>query len=303
MPCYHPITGYRARSGRSPSGGWPIVFNVKEGLVDLPVTLPCGRCIGCRLEKSRQWAVRCVYEAEQYEQNSFVTLTYNNQHLSEKVSLEKDHIKKFLKRLRKQVFKNYNKQIRYFLCGEYGEQFNRPHYHLCIFNHSFPDKTLISTVKGNKLYRSQELEKVWTYGHSSIGELTFESAAYVARYVTKKITGENQEAHYGDRTPEFCFMSRKPGIGRKWFDKFKTDVLNTDRIIVRNNLQCRPPRYYDNIMQKEDLPRYNQIKAKRRAEQCSIESDPLRLTVKENVRKLSSKKLKRSLENGETVFI
>lgn len=185
MPCFSPIQGFRAHSVNPDTGKRSIVFNCKEGFRELSVELPCGNCIGCRLEKSRQWAMRIMHEAQLHEHNSFLTLTYSDQYLPKNNSLKKDDVQKFLKRLRRRL----DKPIRYYQCGEYGEKFHRPHYHMCLFGHDFyDDREHFKTSTGDKLYVSELLSEVWGMGHCLIGDLTFESAAYVARYVTKKLT-------------------------------------------------------------------------------------------------------------------
>ena len=136
MPCYNPLKGYRSRTLNA-SGKRSIVFNLREGYVDQPIEVPCGQCIGCRLERSRQWAVRCVHEASLYKNNCFVTLTYSDDKLPSDGSLHFDHFQKFMKRLRR--FYD-DSRIRFFHCGEYGEQYSRPHYHCCLFNFDFVDK-------------------------------------------------------------------------------------------------------------------------------------------------------------------
>jgi len=297
MPCYHPITAYRARTGRNPENGkWPVVFNPKEGYLDKEVVLPCGKCIGCRLERSRQWAVRCVQEASLWQKNCFITLTYNEENINrcEKGSLNKRDFVLFMKKVRKQ----YGEGIRFFHCGEYGEKLRRPHHHACLFNHDFSDKKLYTIRDNVKLYRSEQLRKLWPYGFSTIGEVTFESAAYVARYVTKKITGEKAADHYEGRLPEYITMSRRPGIGKPWWDKYKQDVLVLDRVVIRNNLQCRPPRYYDNLYDKENHTQLERIKQKRikkiNPKECTWE----RLQTKEKLKLKQFKQLKRGIENG-----
>lgn len=290
MPCYHPITAYRSRSGRNKeTGNWPIVFNRNEGYQDLTVEIPCGRCIGCRLEHSKQWATRCMLEAQQQDKNSFITLTFNNENHPEDGSLQKSDLQKFFKRLRKQH------NIRYFACGEYGEQFRRPHYHACIFGYDWPDREL---VEGG-LYESKELSSLWPYGYHKIGDFSWETAAYVARYVTKKISGDQAQIHYDDRVPEFALMSRKPGLGREWYNEFKGDVIGPDQIIIRNSLRVRPPRYYDNIMLAQDKEGYLQLKAQRAANVRKEENTPDRLATRELVQKLKSEEFqKRKIENG-----
>lgn len=304
MPCFKPLTGYKAKWVNPSTGKRPIVFNRNEGFSDLPLKVPCGRCIGCRLEYSRQWAIRCVHEASLYEDNAFITLTYREEEIPEDRSIKKDEVQKFIKRLRK----NTGKKLRYFACGEYGEMNNRAHYHAIIFGYGFDDKTLWTKTKtGHLLYRSDLLEKCWTKGHSYIGSVTFESAAYVARYITKKWKGDGADEHYKlldpetgqihQLEPEFCLMSRKPGIGKEWLDKYKTDT-NKD-FIMFNGMKMKLPKYYDAQLEMEDaaamkIRKSERIKeAKKHAEDNTRE----RLDTKEIVKKAQISNLSRSLEN------
>ena len=182
----------------------------------VPMKLPCGRCVGCRLERSKQWAIRCVHESQLYKDNCFITLTFDNDHLDEDSSLQLRDFQLFMKRLRKQFvppnpyeegsieYDDFQQShaIRFFHCGEYGELNKRPHHHAIIFNFDFDDKYLWKRGT-NPLWRSPTLEKLWPYGMSSIGKVTFESAAYVARYVMKKVNGELADEHYAN---EFGFF-------------------------------------------------------------------------------------------------
>lgn len=306
-PCYHPLTAYRSRKGRDPeTGSWPVEFNVKEGFEDLKVQIPCGRCIGCRLERSRQWAVRCVHEAQMHEDNCFITLTYDDAHMDERRSLNKRDFVLFMKKLRKR----YGPNIRFFHCGEYGEQLDRPHHHACLFNFDFLDKVLWSTRSGVRLYRSAALEELWPYGYSTIGSVTFESAAYVARYVMKKITGDRAEEHYDGREPEYVTMSRRPGIGRTWFEEYKDDLFPDDKCVVREGIVCKPPRYYDSLYDNIEPDEMKLIRYRRKKSSCEIsslgefispypntdEASSDRLEVKEKVQKARAKKLIRPVE-------
>lgn len=212
-----------------------------------------------------------------HDQNSFLTLTYNNDNLPESGSLVKRDFQLFVKRLRKQL---EPKQIRFFACGEYGDKFMRPHYHMCLFGHDFDDKEVCrfdnhrTTGTWNKghdhtLYKSATLADIWGKGFCSIGDLTFETAAYVARYVTKKITGSSPEAvqkfeeRYGqDKIPEFALMSRRPGIGATWFSKYSGDVFPKDFVTV-NGTRFKTPRYYDHLAAKEDPHAFLLIKEER----------------------------------------
>lgn len=297
MACYHPIVAWRARSGMV-NGKWPLVFNKRDGYVDKEVKLPCGHCIGCRLEYSRQWAIRCMHEAAMYQANSFITLTYANDNVNDNgvTSLVKDDWCLYMKRFRAMLWERHRTRVRFFQCGEYGELLNRPHHHACIFGWDFPDKYLWSNRKC-KLYRSPMLEELWPYGFSSVGDLTFESAAYTARYIVKKITGDGADQHYDGRVPEYVTMSRRPGIGRAWYDRYSQDVRSIDKIVVRNGLTCRPPRYYDSIYDRCFPTAMAAVKRKRLS--TVREEDYSRLQCKENLQYHSVKDLKRNYEINE----
>lgn len=199
--------------------------------------VPCGQCIECRLERSRQWAVRCIHEASLHHQSHFITLTFNDRNCPD--SLDKRDWQLFAKRVRNRV-----SRFRFMMSGEYGELNFRPHYHAIMFGLELDDlEYLRKSPSGENLYTSRALEECWPYGFVSVGSVTFESAAYVARYVVKKITGPSADAHYQGRVPEFSLMSRRPGIGAGWFDKFKSDVFPSDEVVVRGKA-AKPPRYY-----------------------------------------------------------
>ena len=268
MTCYHPLLAYKSEG--------KVVFN-KPFAFAKGFNLPCGQCIGCRLNYSRQWAIRIMHEAQMHDANCFITLTFNQAELEKRsnpLSLDVSEYQRFMKRLRKK----YGKSIRFFHCGEYGDKNKRPHYHAIIFGMDFPDKKLWSERDGNKLYTSESLEKLWPYGFSTIGEVTFQSAAYVARYIMKKHKGDGAEDHYtrwcpetGEGTlvdPEYCTMSRKPGIGYQWLQKYKADVYPHDYVVI-NGHKVKPPRYYDSLLDEQELA---QLKAAR------IEASPETIT-------------------------
>lgn len=215
----------------------------------------CGQCMSCRLERSRQWAVRVVNEASRYRASSFVTLTYGEELQSR--SLVYRDWQLFAKKVRRKLG-----SFRFFLAGEYGEQNWRPHFHAAMFGVYFDDRRpWRKSPAGFQLYRSATLESLWTHGNSEIGDVSFESAAYIARYVCKKVTGDAAKpiqedgtpGHYVDfdpvtgewtnLKPEFCRMSLGEGIGSKWLERYYRDVFPLDRSVVRGAVQ-RPPRYY-----------------------------------------------------------
>lgn len=241
MPCTRPIEGYRAPNGT-------VVFSKQHGWCDKPVKVPCGQCQNCRLEKSRQWAMRIMHESSLYSHNSFLTLTYSDEELPQDYTLVKSHHQLFMKRLRK---KYDGKTIRYYHCGEYGDETHRPHYHTILFNQDFADKEYFRTTDtGSRLYISAELDEIWGHGQCQIGDVTFESAAYCARYVMKKLTGR-RKSEYGSREPEYSTMSLRPGIGAPWLAKWKTDVYPLDACII-NGKKVRVPRAYDNLLIKQE---------------------------------------------------
>lgn len=304
MPCFHPLQGYRSKRLNA-TGKRSIVFNKHDGYVDLPVTLPCGQCDGCKMERARVWAVRCVHESQLYRENSFITLTYADEHLPKWGSLDKTHYQLFMKRLRD---KYSPKTIRFFQCGEYGDQNNRPHYHSCLFNHDFNDKYPWKKINGQQYYISPELMQLWRFGHSTIGDVTFQSAAYVARYVLKK-QSPKKNPHYYDSIneetgeifplePEYTTMSLRPGIGKPWYEKYKTDAYPHDFIVV-NGKKMKPPKYYLTQLEKEHEIQAKLIKINnQKIQQKNKENNtPQRLKVREKVLKIKLKLLKRGFEN------
>lgn len=311
MPCYKPLRAWRRDDGE-------IVF-AERGRIHSELTLACGQCRGCRLEKSRQWAVRCMHESKMHQQNCFLTLTYDDEHLNQKYwtgKYREDGSKAYAGNLHYRDFQLFFKRLRrplppnsllFYMAGEYGEQYRRPHWHACIFGYDFPDKKYLGlSPAGSKLYESDKLQTLWPHGFSSIGELTFESAAYTARYVMKKINGPQAKEHYTvldhdtgellELEPEFNNMSRSQGIGQSWLKKYQADVYPHAKVIVRGK-KTNPPRYYD-----------KQYKASHPVEWEGIEYDrflngkkhweeqlPHRLIAREQVAAAQIKQLRRKL--------
>lgn len=262
-----------------------------------PVEVPCGGCIGCRLKRSRAWAMRCMHEASLHDANSFLTLTYDEKHLPMRGQLHYPHFQTFMKQLRKRY------KVSFYMCGEYGDD-GRPHYHAIIFGHGFPDKKRIRELdSGCTIYRSAELEKLWKHGYSSIGNVTFESAGYVARYCMKKITGHLAMQHYErhdeygpyQQIPEFAHMSLNPAIGKRWLEKWHTDVFPADYCIV-DGRKVEVPTYYDKLYETIDSDQNNWIKFDRMldAETRSADNTEARLTVRATVAKAKLAQFKRT---------
>ena len=257
MSCNFPVRCWRDKRGRNPeTGKWPLVSKQKDGFKDLEVIRPCGKCKGCRLDYSRAKAIRAMHEAELHDANSFITLTYDDRFLTYNPGSfiptirKKDH-QLFLKRLRRLI---EPVKIRYMGCAEYGETTERPHFHDIIFGYDFKEdrEPYSKSISTDTLYTSPLLSKAWPYGHAVIGDVTFDSAAYVASYTIKKLNGELAKQEYEDkgREPPCGFMSLKPAIGYNWIAKNKADVYRHDKIVVNGHLQ-RPPRYYDKFFEND----------------------------------------------------
>lgn len=297
MACYHPLRAYRTDAGE-------IVF-AERGSISQYLTLPCGQCVGCRLERSKQWATRCLHEASLHQENAFITLTYSPENVPADRSLSYRPFQLFMKRLRK-AFKP--RSVRFYMCGEYGENFERPHFHACLFGIDFPDKVpWKSTDSGCRLFRSSLLESLWPFGFSSVGDVTFESAAYVARYIMKKINGDSADEHYryvdpesgqiSQRLAEFTQMSLKPGIGAGWFEKWSGDVYPHDYVIVRGR-KVRPPRYYDRLLHQVDPETLESVRFVRelRGREQYQEQTPERLATRELVAKAALSQFPRKVK-------
>ena len=327
MPCYSPLQGWKDEE----TGG--IKFN--RGNSKETMEVACGQCLGCRLDRSRMWAMRIVHESSLYEStgsNCFVTLTYRDEsecdaeqlangfHVPIDWSLDKSHFRNFMKRLRK--FFSPQK-IRFYHCGEYGRicrhgfdlermscpvcKLGRPHYHACLFNCSFSDLESYGSHNGQLRYTSPTLERIWKYGFVDVGELNFESAAYVARYILKKINGVQAEDHYlsfmDDGTgvylqPEYTTMSRRPGIGKDWFERYRDDVFPSDEVPVPGSgVFKKVPRYYEElfaITHSLSLEEIKEVRKKFRDEHKE-EYTPQRLHDKYRVKQAQVDLLKRTV--------
>lgn len=197
------------------------------------VEVPCGQCIACRLNRASEWATRIMHEVKMHKGKAcFLTLTYNQSNapwVSDfYATLVKKDVQDFLKRLRKRL---EPAKIRYYLCGEYGENYGRPHYHLIVFG--------LDAVTAREL-----VPTCWTFGFVHCGDVTRDSAAYVARYCTKLLTGPKKD-WYIERNlvPEFCLMSRRPGIGASWLEKYGNEIKTHHSVVVKGK-ELPPPRYY-----------------------------------------------------------
>lgn len=300
MPCYHPLL----RVWDNQVGDWrvrPFPHDLRPGFDPMVykksnqlgyagcaegypgavpyMVIPCGKCVGCRMEYSRQWANRCMLELEYHDSAYFVTLTYNDYHVPRvyypdpetgeaqlALSLCKRDVQLFMKRLRDH-FPDDN--IRFFMCGEYGPSSWRPHYHLILFGLHLNDLVYAGTRRGNNYYKSSALERVWSrkqeipnllgdtcvtpltsMGFVEVGEVTWNTCAYTARYIMKKLKGPESEFYERfNLVPPFVLMSRKPGIARQWYDDHP-DYTDYDFINIKTpqgGRKFRAPQYFGKL--------------------------------------------------------
>lgn len=253
MACFKPLSVYRVL----PDG--PILFREVKGATSLE--LPCGRCAGCRLEYSRQWALRCEHEAKLHKRNCFITITYADEHLPPFGDLCYRDVQLFLKRLRKDQAQ-FGHKVRFLLCGEYGETTGRPHYHAVLFGVDFIRGGVLKGTGPDRICESPELTLLWGKGVVSIGDANFKTGAYVARYVMKKVNGQLADDHYrvvdygtGEvhiLTRPFLRMSLRPGIGAGYVDRYgASDMLPRGKVIA-NGRESALPRYYKSRLSKVD---------------------------------------------------
>ena len=249
-----------------------------------PYLVRCGQCIGCGLDRANEWAIRAMQEAQMHEENQFLTLTYDDDHLPADWSLRPHDVRRFVRRLRRK----YSGQLKYMVCGEYGGEGSRPHYHMIVFGLELPDKEVVSTNKnGDRLYRSEQLESVWKNGFVQAGAVTHQTAAYVASYtlkdtsiksrdkegkllkytVTDKDTGEIQER----RRPFFHTSTNGGGIGASWFAKYGADVISSGKFVYRKGkefIEMPALRYHLKLHAKAD-----ELDAEALAQAKAVEAD------------------------------
>lgn len=307
MTCFSPIQAYKSKSVNPKSGKRPMQFKIAGSFSGERYLLPCGKCIGCRLEHSRRWAVRLMHENKMHKESCFVTLTYDNEHLPEFGNLVPRHLQLFHKRLHNKLLDSRGFGIRYYACGEYGSINKRPHYHSLIFGYNFRDLKKYSESQYGPLFTSKDLDSIWydfdgsPLGSCKVGSVTFESAAYVARYCVKKVDGPLRDAgHYCvynadgvvfERMREFGHMSRRPGIGSTYFDKYGSEIIQHDSVIV-NGREVPSIRYYD---LRIDEKRFNKIMRARARSRKWSEYRPDRMRVKERLLEIRAKQKERKL--------
>lgn len=324
MSCFHPITAYRMDNQTKLSFRLDNNAKLEKHRIE-QLQVPCGKCIGCLLDRSNDMATRIHCETQNWTNNCFITLTYNNEHLPKDAQLCKKDLQDFWKRLRyyhKGVESWENPRtgkteqpIRYYACGEYGENpkdrtltpYGRPHYHACVFNWRPKDLKFYKTNhQGDALYTSKELNKIWGKGYVVVGNLNYQSACYVARYVTKKLFGKIAKIVYENKKPEFTESSRSVGIGLlKWLkDKIKIKENKGIYIKIKDKVKLKKiPKYFMKKWKEENALEYDwhvfeqtniakKNKEKVLAQTSLSESEYLKLQEKNLIEKI--KCLKRS---------
>lgn len=304
MACDYPLSAYRTPLGSDSA----LTFSPLKALNSThPILIPCQRCVGCRIAKAESWAIRSVHEAKMHTQNSFITLTYSNEHLPDNYSVSKRTWQLFMKRLRKQ----HGSGVRFYACGEYGDLHFRPHYHALLFGLDWSDKKLWKTVNGERLYTSEKLSSLWPFGQASTGELNFKSAGYCTRYVMKKMTGDKADEHYWRVNPltgemcrqetEFSLQSTSGegrGLGYSWFQKYKTDVFPSDHVIIDG--KPKPvPQYYLRLLAEEEQERIKRARTPHSAHVVKgtrYDDEKRRLNARRVIRDQRIQQLKRSLK-------
>lgn len=260
---------------------------IERGDIVSELKLPCGQCLGCRLDRARDWSLRIGHEAKLHLHNHFVTLTYAPEKLPHGGSLNYGDVQLFHKRLRKAYG-----PFRFFTVGEYGEQLSRPHYHSIYFGLQIPDLKRWGGTDKVPTFVSDSVMRLWGNGHVLFGSVTPQSSHYVARYALKKVNGDRSEAHYTrvledgeivQLVPEFARMSTRPGLGYGWFQKYHSDVTTHD-YVIRDGAKNPVPPYYDKLFKRAggELDVTKMARAERALERAD-DNTPERLSQREEV--------------------
>lgn len=290
MSCFRPLHAFPYDSNSSKFGQYRVYshtiniapsVDLKTGQLLEQIDIPCGKCVGCRLDYSRQWATRMVMESMLYKHNYFITLTYSNEYMDsmpEKYknvdgayTLYPNDLSAFIKRLRRKFeYELDHVGVRFYACGEYGSKTFRPHFHICLFNAPIPDCIQVGNNKiGQPLFDSNFVSSLWPCGHICIGELNWQTCAYTARYTMKKAGGQDAEYYRElNLNPEFVRMSRRPGIGFDYFCDHQDSFFDNDKIVLpatskdKRNVQ-KIPTYFVKKMQDLDPVSVASSKARR----------------------------------------
>lgn len=283
MSCYHPLTAVVTGLKDNGKRSIKVISEQSKNFGEFDgkefINVPCGHCIGCYLDRARQWADRCMLESQYHEKNCFITLTYNDKNLPAKLCDEdgvvsdspyyplcKRDFQLFMKNLRERI---EPVKIRFFACGEYGGQTYRPHYHAIIFGYDFSDdrKLYKKNFNNQNYYTSELLDDIWKKGFTTVCDLDWQCANYVARYCLKKRNNDIKDfLEENHLTDEFTLMSRKPGIARQYYEDHKNDIYRTEEIIISDHngsKKLRPPSYYDKLYDIDYPSDMERIKEKR----------------------------------------
>lgn len=289
MPCYRPVTAWQ------PPDGGQLVFREKRDHREIEI--PCGQCIGCRIQRQQMWAFRCLAEASQHRDNWFVTLTYAPEHLPAYGSLCHRHWQLFAKRVRRTVG-----PFRYLMCGEYGEQTHRPHYHALMFGLDLPDVRAVSVRRQYPVFASDRLSKLWRLGHVELGSVTAESARYCASYVLKdapapellnECTGELVQL-----VKPYGRMSLRPGLGDAWIRRYYPEVF-AHGVCYSNDKQFVIPSRFKHILDEIDPAAFEQLQQEAIAKaQASPDNGRERLAVRESVALARRSRYKEAASNA-----
>ena len=337
MVCYHPLhafpngftkdgkQAYKITSNKVMSvsfdksnGHWYMSTDKNRYANNKFIDIPCNQCIGCRIDYSRQWAVRCVLESYYHSQTWFLTITYDDEHVPHSayidnitgevkdiLTLDSNDFTKFLKRLRYYYKEKTGKEFRYFSCGEYGSKTLRPHYHMIAFGLELDDLKLVKqSPTGGNLYESELVNKAWKRGYVLLSESNFDTCAYTARYVMKKRKGKDaDEYEFYNIEKEFVRMSRNKGIGYEYYQEHKHEIYEHDEIILVDGKKFKPPKFFDDMYEAEFPEKFEKVREARiKAVEVSDDTKEqlygdkyLRLSREEVCKKASVSKLKREL--------
>lgn len=290
VSCNSPLRAFQAIDGR-------VFFDESHRNQSVrSIRLPCGRCMACRLQRSQAWAIRCMHEAQLHPVNSFVTLTYRPADLPSMLRFNYHHFRLFIRRTRRTLG-----PTRFFMCGEFGND-GRPHFHAILFGVGFADRVRWKQSGDGYVYRSKMLESLWPYGFSTVGDVTVESAQYVARYIFKKELGTGKSrreildpttGEILERDHEFCRCSLRPGIASDWLRLYWPDVVDGE-VTMLGGVKLPLPTFYKRRLRK--MKRFEDAQFRREQEvKARADDSDARLAVKELVLKERIKMRKREL--------
>lgn len=245
MRCIRPIKAWINISG-------DIVYTKSINLkAQTSLEFECRKCLPCRLNGAREKAIRAVHEAKMHEGNIFLTLTYNDESLASERLIYED-FQLFMKKLRNTT----SETISYMVTGEYGDENKRPHWHAIIFNYWPDDAKSHRETKDLKhqVWTSETINQCWDKGYNEFGQVTIESAGYVARYAAKKLVHGNDQDH--DYHPLHKTSSRR-AIGRSWIEQYHNHTFQNGYVNLPNGQQTKIPRYYVDWAKKHHPELYN----------------------------------------------